>query len=121
VRISTIHHVGLQVDDLDAATRFYVDILGMARRTDRPADLPPGVWIDAGDKRLNLAPRGQSVSGSHLAMVVEDLEQAVDELARADVPVRHMASPLLNVMIQDPSGNWLELRQPPSVWARHFA
>jgi catechol 2,3-dioxygenase-like lactoylglutathione lyase family enzyme len=113
--------VGLEVDDLDAATRFYVGILGMAKRTDRPPSLPPGVWIDAGDKRLNLAPRGQSVSGSHLAMVVQDLEQAVDELAQTGVAIRPMTPPLLNVMLQDPSGNWIELRQPPNVWAQHFA
>jgi hypothetical protein len=92
----------------------------MTKRTDRPAALPPGVWIDVGDKRLNLAARGRSFSGSHLAMVAEDLEEAVEELARAGVAVRPMTPPLLNVMFQDPSGNWLELRQPPSVWAQHF-
>ena len=32
-----VHHVSINVDDVEAARRFYVDILGLTERTDRPA------------------------------------------------------------------------------------
>src|ERR1041385_5005220 len=31
-----VHHVSINVDDVEAAVRFYTDVLGLAQRGDRP-------------------------------------------------------------------------------------
>ena len=37
------------------AVAFYVDVLGLAQRQDRPADLGvDGVWLDAGGQQVHL-------------------------------------------------------------------
>ena len=36
MRPLAVHHVSINVDDVDAADRFYTDVLGLRRRTDRP-------------------------------------------------------------------------------------
>ncbi len=38
-----VHHVSINVDDLEAARAFYVDRLGLTERTDRP-DLDDALW-----------------------------------------------------------------------------
>lgn len=36
MRPLAVHHVSINVDDLDASAGFYVDVLGLERRHDRP-------------------------------------------------------------------------------------
>jgi catechol 2,3-dioxygenase-like lactoylglutathione lyase family enzyme len=121
VDIETIHHVGLEVDDLDEAKTFYSGLLGLPVRTDRPTDAPPGVWLDVGDRRLSIQPRGSARGAAHVAFVIDDIEAAVDELRMHGVDVREMTPPYMNVMFQDPWGNWIELRRPPQIWAARYA
>lgn len=120
MEIVTLHHVGLKVDDLEDARRFYTGALGMTARTDRPSSLPPGLWLDAGDRRINLAPADQGPGAAHFALVVADMDASIERLRASGVAVPTQAEPL-NFMFQDPSGNWIELRQPADRWARHFA
>jgi catechol 2,3-dioxygenase-like lactoylglutathione lyase family enzyme len=117
----TIHHVGVEVDDLEEAERFYAGTLGLPIRTDRPADVPPGIWLDVGDRRLSIQPRGDVPGAAHFAIVVDDVEGAAEHLRAQGVDVREMNPPYLNAMFQDPWGNWIELRRPPEVWAAKFA
>ncbi|WP_435155960.1 VOC family protein [Amycolatopsis sacchari] len=42
-----VHHAALTVSDVDSAIAFYTTVLGLTPRTDRPAGLPPGAWLDA--------------------------------------------------------------------------
>src|SRR5438128_1068824 len=43
-----VHHVSINVDDVDAAVDFYVGVLGLRARTDRPDFGFAGAWLDAG-------------------------------------------------------------------------
>jgi catechol 2,3-dioxygenase-like lactoylglutathione lyase family enzyme len=115
VRALAVHHVSINVDDVDAAVAFYVDVLGLVMRQDRPPDLGVGgVWLDAGGQQVHLihapppSPRGQ-----HFALLVDDLDAAVSDLRARDVkvsdpaPVGRSHQSFLN----DPAGNLIELHQ----------
>ena len=41
--------MSLKVADVEAARRFYVDVLGFVERNDRPAFGFDGAWLDVGD------------------------------------------------------------------------
>src|SRR5258708_6704509 len=43
-----VHHVAINVDDVDEAIAFYTKTLGLTQRTDRPDFGFPGAWLDAG-------------------------------------------------------------------------
>jgi catechol 2,3-dioxygenase-like lactoylglutathione lyase family enzyme len=115
------------VDDVDAAIPFYRDQLGF-EVVMHPA--PPFAMLARGDLRLLLsAPSGQGGGGQILAdgrapapggwnrfqLEVEDLRGEVERLKAAGVAFR---SEVLygiggdQVLIEDPSGNAVELFQP---------
>jgi len=114
MRPLAVHHVSIMVPDVEAALRFYTDVLGLERRTDRP-DLPMGgAWLDAGAQQLHLvegeAPPG---FGQHFALLVDDLDAAVGELRVRGVEVSD-PRPIgrsLQSFLSDPSGNLIELHQ----------
>ena len=114
MRPVAVHHVSLNVDDVEAALRFYCDVLGLEARADRP-DFPfGGAWLDAGGQQVHLihAPP-PTARGQHFALLVDDLDTAVDELRAQDVnvsdpaPVGRSRQSFLN----DPAGNLIELHQ----------
>jgi glyoxylase I family protein len=111
-----IHHVALNVADLDEALAFYTGPLGMTVRTDRPDLGFPGAWLDVapGGGQLHLleiappAPVGQ-----HVAIQVADLGAVVTELRTAGVTVSDPSAiaTSLQAFCSDPSGNAIELHQ----------
>jgi glyoxylase I family protein len=115
VQPTGVHHVSINVSDVDAATRFYVDVLGLTERDDRPDFGFGGAWLDAGSQQVHLieadVPTGL---GQHFALRVADLAAAVADLRSCDVPVSD-PSPVgtsLQAFVTDPSGNLVELHQP---------
>jgi glyoxylase I family protein len=118
MNVLSLHHVNLMVRDVEEATTFYRDVLGLSERTDRPSRFGPGAWFDVGDRRLSIAEgKPGPATGNHFALVVEDIYAARDELERAFVPHHTRTDPLLQIILNDPSGNEVELRQPPSAYA----
>ncbi len=110
-----IHHVSINVGDVDQAVRFYVEILGLSVRRDRPDFGFPGAWLDAGPQQIHLI--GGDVPpalGQHLALQVDDLDATVTELRASGVQVSD-PSPVgsgRQAFLSDPSGNQVELHQP---------
>jgi catechol 2,3-dioxygenase-like lactoylglutathione lyase family enzyme len=111
-----IHHVALNVHDLDAAMTFYVDQLGFAA-LDRPDFGFPGAWLEAGAHQIHLmeTPSATIDRRQHLALRVVDLDRAVADLEAAGVEVArtpHLAGAGRQAFLRDPSGNRIELNQP---------
>ena len=121
------------VDDVDAAIGFYCGHLGFEELM-HPA--PAFAMLSRGDLRLVLSAPGGGPGGgqampdgtlptpggwNRFAIEVDDLDAAVDRLRAAGVPFRN--EPITGVggrqvLIDDPSGNPVELFQPTRVEAR---
>jgi catechol 2,3-dioxygenase-like lactoylglutathione lyase family enzyme len=114
VKPLAVHHVSINVPDVDQAKSFYVEVLGLSSRTDRPALGIGGVWLDAGGEQVHLiegeTPRSL---GQHFALLVGDLEATIRELRAKGVKVSD-ASPVgasRQAFLTDPAGNMVELHQ----------
>ncbi len=109
-----VAHVNLSIDDVEAARRFYGDILGLAP-TARPADAGrPGCWFRLGDVELHLSLEegaDNARSKRHVAFEVDDLEAMRDKLVLAGAKIEE-ARPIEGIrrfFTRDPAGNRLEL------------
>jgi catechol 2,3-dioxygenase-like lactoylglutathione lyase family enzyme len=121
VRVRSLDHLVLTVEDIDATVRFY-ELLGMQRRTFGDGRIA----LRFGDQKLNLHQAGAELApnaarptpgSADLCFLVEaNLDEVVESLARADVPVelgpvaRTGATSTLNsIYVRDPDGNLVEL------------
>lgn len=112
-----VHHVAINVDDVDAATTFYVDVLGLVPRTDRPDFGFAGAWLCAGDQQVHLVQaQPASDNGQHFALLVADLGSTISELRGRGLEVSDAfpVGPAMQAFLNDPSGNLVELHQPAS-------
>jgi len=110
-----IHHVSINVDDVDAALGFYVGILGL-EVLPRPELGFPGAWLKAGDQEVHLLgiASGKPLREQHFAFRVEDLDQVIERLRESDVRVSEaMEIPGVcrQAFAHDPSGNMVEFNQ----------
>lgn len=115
VRATGVHHVSINVSDVDEAVRFYTEVLGLTVRPDRPDLGIGGAWLDAGGQQVHLieSPVPQGL-GQHFALRVDDLDAVVAEL-RADGVGVSDPSPVgtsRQAFLADPAGNLVELHQP---------
>jgi glyoxylase I family protein len=116
MRPLAVHHVSINVDDLEVATDFYVGVLGLSRRDDRPDLGVAGAWLDAGDQQVHLIhaplPTGR---GQHFALLVDDLDAVVAELRdrRVEVSDPVPVGRERQAFLSDPSGNLIEVHEGP--------
>jgi glyoxylase I family protein len=115
VQVLGVHHVSLNVPDVEEALAFYVGVLGMERRVDRPAFGFGGAWLDVGPQQVHLieaqAPEDR---GQHVAFQVADLDATVAELRQQGIEVSD-PSPVgtsRQAFLLDPAGNRVELHEP---------
>lgn len=112
-----VHHVSLNVSDLDQTVDFYTQALGL-KLLDRPDESisVPGKWLRCADGRqihllLNDVPEGK---GQHFAFEVGDVSAVVRELADKGVKLS-TPSTIEGICVQafctDPSGNLVEFNQ----------
>jgi glyoxylase I family protein len=115
VKPSAVHHVSINVDDVDAALGFYVGLLGLEPRHDRPDFGFGGAWLQAGGQQVHLiqAPPPPN-RGQHFALAVDDIDAAVAELRAGGVTVSDPVAvgPGRQSFLTDPAGNQVELNQP---------
>ncbi len=109
-----IHHVALNVPDVDQAVDFYTGVLGGTLRRDRPDFGIAGAWIDVGTQQVHLVEAtAPSNVGQHFAVQVADLDRVVEELRSKGLTV---GDPLTigqnrQTFVADPAGNVVELHQ----------
>ncbi len=109
-----IHHVSINVTDVDTALAFYTQVLGGSHRTDRPDFGFGGAWIDFGGQQLHLieAPTPTNL-GQHFAVQVADIRATIAELRDRGLEVSD-AIPVaanLQAFLADPAGNGIELHE----------
>ena len=107
-----VHHVSINVTDVEAALSFYTDVLGGTVRHDRPDLGFCGAWIDLGASQLHLLEAAAPpVLGQHFAIRVGDLKAAVAELRQRGIDVNDPSpvGPGLQTFVADPAGNTVEL------------
>ena len=118
MKITRIADVSVNVEgDLDRVRRFYHDVLGLG---DVPRPEIPGVaghWHAIDDVELHLvdaphAGHGIDPTGPHFCVYVEDLDAAVRELDERGIShVDGAQGTVIQVWINDPAGNTIELQQ----------
>lgn len=116
MKLQGVHHVSLNVRDVEEAGRFYVEVLGL-EVLPRPDFGFPGLWLRSGAQEIHLmqvdghaAPEGQ-----HFAFRVADLDAAREELTGRGVEVsepRPLPGGARQAFLRDPSGNLIELNEP---------
>lgn len=110
--------MSINVDDVDAALHFYVDVLGMTVRQDRPDFSFGGAWLDAGGQQVHLIKaKVPTAEGQHFAVAVDDLPAVVEELRGQGLTVTDPvpSARSLQSFVFDPSGNRVELHQPNAL------
>ena len=115
MRVIGVHHVSINVSDVSEALAFYVDVLGLMPRPDRPDFSFGGAWLDVGAQQIHLIegePPGDV--GQHVALHVEDIDAVVKELQERGVAVTtpKAVGNGRQSFLHDPSGNRIELNQP---------
>jgi glyoxylase I family protein len=109
-----IHHVSVNVPDVDEHIAFYTGVLGGTLRDDRPDFGFAGAWLNFGIQQLHLieAPVPPNL-GQHFAIRVANLDAAVDELRSKGLEVTDPVPVGSNfqAFLNDPAGNVIELHQ----------
>lgn len=111
--LKRIAHVNLSVDDVEAARRFYGQLLGLEEIPRSEGQRRPGAWYRLGALELHLshepAPHNAG-SRRHVAFEVRDLDALREHLEDAGVPLEPGA-PVLGLrrfFARDPAANRLE-------------
>ncbi len=115
-----LHHVALSVTDMEKATWFYGEVLGLTPIWRPPFDFP-GAWYQLGDRTLHLIvhPATHTLRGTravdprdgHLALRVTSFEQTVARMKSFGVQCLELAdnlTPWAQIYVTDPDGNVIE-------------
>ena len=110
-----VHHISLNVGDVEAAATFYRDVLGLTV-IERPDMGFPGVWFEMGAQQLHLleVKDFQAPKGQHFALAVTNIISSRERLLKQGVKVSEpteIKGVCLQCFFQDPTGTLLELNQ----------
>jgi len=113
---SELNHVGVRVDDLDAAIRFYEEGFGL-ERIPAPTFGSPVVWLRAGSLQLHLTETRPRPSAGHFALEVDDFGAVYRWATTAGVLLREtdglavyeLPGGECQMYLHDPSGNVVEV------------
>ena len=119
MQITKSLHSAVLVSDLEQAEHFYSNILGLSK-VDRILKYP-GVWYQIGDFQLHLivdpivatklANPEKLGRNPHIALAVENLDDAKSHLTAHGCMVQASASGRAALFTQDPDSNIIELTQ----------
>jgi glyoxylase I family protein len=110
-----IHHVSINVKDVDTALTFYIELLNL-ELLERPDLGFPGAWIRAGEQEIHLLgiDSGEPVKEQHFAFAVNDA-QAIHAALQANgyspTDIRDIPNVCRQFFTHDPSGNMVEFNQ----------
>ncbi len=110
---SGIHHIAINVDNVEDAVDFYSRYFSL-RQVTKPND-KAGAWLQANDGR-QIHLRQATVpedNGQHLALLVDDIKETYKMLTDAGIAVTS-PKPIgssLQSFLHDPAGNRIEIHQ----------
>ena len=120
----TLHHVSINVTDLERARHFYSVVLGLSE-VPRPPFYFAGIWYGLGERQLHLIvhPPTRTLRGTslidgrdgHFALRIADFDAVLAHLQAHRVPLvdrRENATPWAQIFVTDPDGNVIELNAP---------
>ena len=115
--LNGVQHVSINVTDLDRASSFYLDKLGL-RKLPRPELRVEGIWLAAGEQEIHLVVSDDPTRapGQHFAFGVDDLDKTISDLQAMDIKVSDpidIPNGARQIFIKDTEGNLLEFNQPP--------
>lgn len=120
VSVAGYSHVTVMVDDLDAALRFYGQVLGF-EPLPRPEEFGPGAWLQAGTAQVHIGVVAEMVRPAglpHLALLVpaDDWDTTMAAIEGAGVPFvmgpstrEDFGRTVRAAFVADPAGNVIEL------------
>jgi len=126
MQLNGVHHIGINVRDLDQAEKFYTDVLGF-QVTERYSENIRHLMLDTGhttlhlfeSPNLNIQEATERLSGqgyTHIAFGTsrKSFPKIIEELKRNTIVFR---GPIIlgngeSVHFKDPDGNYLEIRCP---------
>jgi catechol 2,3-dioxygenase-like lactoylglutathione lyase family enzyme len=125
-----LHHVALCVSDMEKATWFYSEVLGL-KPLARPPFPFPGAWYELGDRTLHLIVHPPTLTmrrsraidprDGHLALRVSSFEATVARLRSFGVEcieVPDNPTPWAQIYTTDPDGNIIEFNVNREALAR---
>ena len=119
MRIKSLNHIGLHVEDLEKSIDFYENVLEL-EKIPRPAFDFPGAWFSLGgeDELHLIAGREKSVNaasrGNHFALAVPSIKDAEAFLKQKNIPYRapkQRPDGIWQIFLQDPDGYFIELTE----------
>jgi glyoxylase I family protein len=113
VKLTGIHHVSINVTDLDRSVVFYTEMLGLEVDPTRPDLAVEGVWLNLPAGQLHLIVGDvPTANGQHFAIGVTDLDDAIAELRGSGIDVRgpFPVGAARQAFLSDPDGNAIELQ-----------
>ncbi len=114
--VNGVHHVSINVLDVDRATSFYSEVLGLPVLP-RPEIGVEGSWLGAGDQEIHLILNEDPTRapGQHYAFGVDDLDVTVEQLKAKGIKVSDPVTQpqgARQCFIKDTEGNLVEFNQP---------
>ncbi|MGD8312058.1 MAG: VOC family protein [Gammaproteobacteria bacterium] len=119
IRVLSLNHVSLLVQDTERALQFYHGLLGLAIDESRPDLGFPGAFLETGNAQIHLLEPGPHAAQEaadrhggrdrHVALEVQDLEAVVQALDEAGIACTLSRSGRRALFCRDPDGNALEL------------
>jgi glyoxylase I family protein len=114
-----VHHIAVQVSDLDRAEAFYRGVLGLAveRRWQHADGTPRSIWMSLGDAFLAIEQIGASGAGSFscvaLAIDVGERDAWRERLERAGFAIERETD--YTIYTRDPDGASIGLSHWPQA------
>jgi glyoxylase I family protein len=123
MKIHSLLHSSLLIEDLPRARAFYEGVLGLAPSPSRPVMCFDGVWYDVGPQQVHLLCLPNPEKGlvrpehggrdRHLALGVDSVEELATHLKAAGIAHTRSQSGRAALFCRDPDGNALEFVEIP--------
>ena len=124
IKLKSVRHAGVPVSDVKKSKSFY-KMLGF-EEIERPKIKGiPGAWYECNGTQVHLIGQRNEMAaknlpgvGTHIALQVEDLEEAKKALKRRKIEFSEFTPPASMgggpvLFLKDPDGNAVELRTDP--------